>query len=168
MSHTLTELLPGAVAPATRRLLVAGSGGDPQLLRGLVLSALGLGALAVSDGEWRWVSPAAGPREPRLTREQLVALRTLIEPWLAPWTSAARPASAASSGVPLDLTQRQLEILGLLGDGLTVQAIARRLCLSPRTVAKHQERMYRKFGTSDRLTTVLQAQRLGLLPPAGG
>jgi ATP/maltotriose-dependent transcriptional regulator MalT len=31
-------------------------------------------------------------------------------------------------------------------------------------VNKHLERLYRKLGTSDRLTTVLRAQALGLLP----
>jgi len=43
-------------------------------------------------------------------------------------------------------------------------AIARRLAISPRTVTKHLENLYRKLGTCDRLTTVLTAQRLNLVP----
>lgn len=66
-------------------------------------------------------------------------------------------------GAPPDLTRRQREVLQLLGDGLTVQAIARRLGLSPRTVGKHLERVYRRLGTSDRLMTVMRAQHYGLL-----
>ncbi|SHM37336.1 response regulator transcription factor [Cryptosporangium aurantiacum] len=62
------------------------------------------------------------------------------------------------------LTPRQEQVLELLGAGLTARAIARRLGISPRTVTKHQEQLYRRLGTSDRLTTVLLAQRLGLIP----
>src|ERR1700754_1008124 len=97
-ADALAELLPGAVAPATRRLLVAGAGGDPLLLRVLVMAALGIGALAVSDGEWRWAAPAAGAWEPRLPQEQLAALRTLIEPWLATWATAPRDKPAGAPG----------------------------------------------------------------------
>lgn len=71
--------------------------------------------------------------------------------------------SAGEPDRPPALTQRQREVLELLGDGLTVQAIAHRLYLSPRTVGKHLERIYRRLGTCDRLTTVICAQRHGLL-----
>lgn len=73
------------------------------------------------------------------------------------------PAHTGPGNTEVVLTQRQREVLELLSDGLTVQAIARRLCLSPRTVGKHLERVYRRLGTSDRLTTVLRAQHYGLL-----
>ena len=68
---------------------------------------------------------------------------------------------------PPGLTRRQLEVVELLGMGLTVQAIAHRLNLSPRTVGKHLERVYRRLGTSDRLMTVMRAHHYGLLrePP---
>jgi DNA-binding NarL/FixJ family response regulator len=68
----------------------------------------------------------------------------------------------------LNVTRREQQILVLLSGGLTARAIGHRLGLSPRTVAKYQQRIYRKFGTCDRLTTVLRAQRLGLLPPVPG
>jgi DNA-binding CsgD family transcriptional regulator len=58
----------------------------------------------------------------------------------------------------LRLTSRQLEILRLLGEGLTSEAISRRLGISRRTVTKHQEHLYRRLGTSDRLTSVLRGQ----------
>ncbi len=84
------------------------------------------------------------------------------------WTwTARRPAPDTRAVADLNLTGREQEILVLLSEGLTAQAIARRLGLSPRTVAKYQQRIYRKFGTSDRLTTVLRAQRLGLIPGGG-
>jgi DNA-binding NarL/FixJ family response regulator len=63
------------------------------------------------------------------------------------------------------LTCRQAQILSLLATGLTAEAISRRLGISRRTVTKHQELLYRRLGTSDRLTTVLRAQLLGLIEP---
>jgi DNA-binding NarL/FixJ family response regulator len=84
------------------------------------------------------------------------------------WTWTGRRAAPDTRAVAdLNLTRREQEILVVLSEGLTAQAIARRLGLSPRTVAKYQQRIYRKFGTSDRLTTVLRAQRLGLLHGGG-
>ncbi|HZN73958.1 MAG TPA: LuxR C-terminal-related transcriptional regulator [Micromonosporaceae bacterium] len=73
------------------------------------------------------------------------------------------PAPTGKRDAPPPLTQRQREVLELLSGGLTVQAIARQLYLSPRTVGKHLERIYRRLGTSDRLTTVIRAQRCGIL-----
>jgi DNA-binding CsgD family transcriptional regulator len=82
-------------------------------------------------------------------------------------------ALAAHVGVPCQvergvtetgLSDRELAVLSLLPGGLTATAIARRLNISPRTVHKHLENIYRKLRTRDRLTTVLRAQELGLLP----
>ncbi|MBM7774780.1 DNA-binding NarL/FixJ family response regulator [Actinokineospora baliensis] len=67
---------------------------------------------------------------------------------------------------PVRLTPREQEVLDLLCAGHSATGMARRLGLSPRTVTKHQERLYRKLGTSDRLGAVLRAQRLGLVPGA--
>lgn len=64
----------------------------------------------------------------------------------------------------LGLTPRELTVLTLLAEGLTATALARRLAISPHTVTKHLENVYRKCGTFDRLTTVLLAQELGLVP----
>src|SRR6185312_1854202 len=56
------------------------------------------------------------------------------------WTWAHRPAACG-----IDLTRREQQILALLSEGLTAQSIGRRLDLSHRTVAKYQQRIYRKF-----------------------
>lgn len=62
------------------------------------------------------------------------------------------------------LTPREVAVLRLLADGLTAEAIARRLGISKRTVHKHLEHLYEKFDCFDRLTAVLHAQRCGILP----
>lgn len=83
--------------------------------------------------------------------------RRLLEQWRR---SAAEPAGRAADGV---LTPRELTVLLLLTDALTADAMGRRLGISARTVHKHVENIYRKLGTRDRVSTVLRAQRLGLL-----
>ncbi|WP_426362656.1 AAA family ATPase [Streptomyces sp. E-08] len=48
------------------------------------------------------------------------------------------------------LTPREREISALVAEGLTNQAMADRLCLSPRTVESHVARVYRKTGVETR------------------
>lgn len=64
----------------------------------------------------------------------------------------------------LRITARQRAVLGLLADGLTAAAIARKLGIGERTVHKHLEHLYARLGVSDRLTAVMRARDLGLLP----
>lgn len=78
-------------------------------------------------------------------------------------------AAAAGLGVPSPetapaLTPRERVVLELLARGSTAEGVAARLAISPRTVHKHQEHLYRKLGACDRLSAVLAAQRLGMLP----
>jgi len=61
------------------------------------------------------------------------------------------------------LTCRERSVLELLADGLTAQAIARRLGISPRTVHAHLSHVYRKLGVSDRMRAVLVGQAAGLV-----
>jgi DNA-binding CsgD family transcriptional regulator len=49
-----------------------------------------------------------------------------------------------------DLTRREVEVLRLLGEGLTNAAIAERLFLSPKTVEHHVGRIYRKLDLTTR------------------
>lgn len=65
--------------------------------------------------------------------------------------------------VAVTLTDRELAVLDLVAGGLITVAIARRLGISPRTVAKHLEQAYRKLGANDRVSAVLQASSLGLI-----
>ena len=62
------------------------------------------------------------------------------------------------------LTLRELAVLDLMAEGLIATAIARRLGISPRTVTKHIDQIHRKFGTHDRVSTVLRGQALGYVP----
>ncbi|GAA1559160.1 hypothetical protein GCM10009827_095200 [Dactylosporangium maewongense] len=178
LARLVHHVLNGPVAPTTRRLLHTASGGDPQLLRALVTSALADGTLVWQSGRWRWApdlsqaSRTTGLIEARaftMKPDQLAALRTLTatgaEPFAAVTQALGDRTDPGDATDETRLTRREREVLTMLGSGLSTRGIAQRLCLSQRTVAKHQEKVYRKLGTSDRLTTVLRAQRLGLLKP---
>ena len=80
------------------------------------------------------------------------------------WLATAPHPEAGSVAADVRLTPRELSVLGLVADGLTAAATARRLVVAERTVHKHLERVYAKLGVSDRVSAVLRAQRLGLLP----
>ncbi|MFK4693424.1 helix-turn-helix transcriptional regulator [Streptomyces pristinaespiralis] len=74
---------------------------------------------------------------------------------------AACPPAVRTSD--LGLTPRETAVLRLLAEGLPAQTIGRRLHVSVRTVHKHLQSVYRKLDAPDRLSAVLNAQRLGLL-----
>jgi DNA-binding CsgD family transcriptional regulator len=71
-------------------------------------------------------------------------------------------AAMACSGLA-DLTEREIQILRLVADGRTNVSIAHALEVSPRTVAKHLEHIYRKFGVGSRAAAVSR-----MTMPGGG
>ena len=74
--------------------------------------------------------------------------------------------AVACSGLA-DLTEREIQILRLVADGRTNVSIARALEVSPRTVAKHLEHIYRKFGVSSRAAAVSRmTMSAGSMKPA--
>lgn len=61
------------------------------------------------------------------------------------------------------LTERQVEIVSLIGEGLTNAEIAQRLLISEKTVRNHLTSIFDKFGVSDRLKLLVYASHNGLL-----
>lgn len=67
------------------------------------------------------------------------------------------------ASVPLDiLSPRELEVLALLGLGMSVEETAKALHRSPDTVKTHRRSISEKLGTSDRHTLSRIANRAGL------
>ena len=71
-----------------------------------------------------------------------------------------RPSTRAN---PAQLTARELEVLGLVAEGLRNAAIAERLFLSSRTIDHHVSSILRKLGVHTRGEAVAEASRLDLL-----
>lgn len=80
----------------------------------------------------------------------------------ARWQHDATP-GAVDAAAAFRLTAREVAVLELLARGLTAEAIGRRLRITAGTVSKHQQHLYRKLGTTDRLSTVLYACEVGIL-----
>lgn len=62
-----------------------------------------------------------------------------------------------------DLTPRQLQVLRLLGEGLSSTRVAQRLGCSQATLRNHAQQLLERFGVSNRIEMLNQARRLGLL-----
>ncbi|MBH8574518.1 response regulator transcription factor [Nostocaceae cyanobacterium CENA369] len=61
------------------------------------------------------------------------------------------------------LTPREIEVLGMLGSGLSNKAIAKRLYISEHTVKFHLSSIFQKLGVSTRTEAVTVGVRLGLI-----
>ncbi|MCB0255836.1 MAG: response regulator transcription factor [Anaerolineae bacterium] len=73
--------------------------------------------------------------------------------------------SATAVGGPLDLTERELEVLLAAAQGLRNKEIARDLSITERTVKAHLTSVYNKFGVDSRAAAIAVAAQRGLLPP---
>ena len=90
----------------------------------------------------RAVVSGGSPLDPKAARVLLTQRRT-------------SPAALASS----PLTDREEEVLTMVGDGLPNKLIARRLGISERTVKAHLTSIFQRLGVSDRTQAALWAQR---------
>ena len=61
-----------------------------------------------------------------------------------------------------DLTEREREILALVAEGYTNNAIASRLYLSPKTVRNYVSSIFTKLGVADRSQAIVLARETGL------
>jgi len=64
----------------------------------------------------------------------------------------------------LDLSKRELEILGLLAQGLSNQEIAGKLFVSLSTVKTHLQNLFLKLDVKKRTQAIEKAKRLSLIP----
>ena len=89
------------------------------------------------------------------------ATKALIDRYTAP----AEPAALVVPAALALLTEREREILLLVGRGNANGAIAEELVISPHTAKTHVNRMMTKLGAHDRAQLVIIAYESGLLLP---
>jgi DNA-binding NarL/FixJ family response regulator len=83
------------------------------------------------------------------------------------FAASAAPAAAAVGGLD-ELTEREAEIVALVGTGLSNGEIGERLVISPATARTHVSRAMLKLGARDRAQLVVFAYEAGLVTPGRG
>ena len=77
---------------------------------------------------------------------------------------ASRHASIGGGSARVTMTPREQEVLTLLGEGLDVTEIAKRLKMSVNTCRGHVRKLLTKLGSHSQLEAVVEAVHQGLLP----
>ena len=182
---TLARLLlaqrrsPGALLD--RLLAAAEAGGrlgtviEVEILRALAHQASNDGRAAVAAIEhavdlaepdrWARMFLDAGPPVAAVLRA-LAERRPraeFVRALLAATSGAVAPAATASQPLVDPLSDRELDVLRLLGSELDGPAIARELVVSLNTVRTHTKHIYTKLGVNNRRSAVGRAHQLGLL-----
>ena len=87
---------------------------------------------------------------------------------MSPHAPESRP-SASSVGPSYfdELTPRELEVLGLIAQGLRNREIAEHLVISERTVGNHVSNIFAKLQVADRAQAIVRARQAGLGDDAG-
>ncbi len=111
------------------------------------------------------------PHRPALTPERAEQLLlahardgTLdVDAVAAVLAAAGRDATLARREPPAGLTDREVEVLGLVAQGCSNADIGKRLVISARTAEHHVQHIYTKIGVSSRAAAALFAMEHGLL-----
>ncbi|HEY2552274.1 MAG TPA: response regulator transcription factor [Streptosporangiaceae bacterium] len=80
------------------------------------------------------------------------------------YAARAKPGPAGAGAIAV-LTDREREVLALVGDGMTNAQIAQHLVISPLTAKTHVSRTMMKLGARDRAQLVVAAYESGLVRP---
>ncbi len=158
--------MPGASGvEATRRLAADGitapvvvltvSATEEDLLAALEAGAAGYLLKSAPPGEIvgsiRAAIAGEAPLSPRVARH-------LVE------RTRARPGRVEPhSGVEQELSEREVDVLRLLADGLDNTQIAQELHLSPATVKRHVSAILTKLGVTNRVQAAIHGVQLGLV-----
>ncbi len=128
--------------------------------RSLVVSAMNAGAVgyllkSVPPGELRERVRTAARGEPvldaRTASHMIGAIRA----------RERRPGGSSLEGVPL--SEREVDVLRLVADGLSNSEVATKLYISSQTVKTHMERICTKLGVSGRVAAVKRGIETGAL-----
>jgi LuxR family maltose regulon positive regulatory protein len=91
------------------------------------------------------------------------------QPGIAPAEAATPPAmpgvqARTAEGLPVSLSAREVEVLGLIAAGRSNQEISAALFLALNTVKRHVYNLFTKLDVKNRTQAVTRARQLGLIP----
>ncbi len=165
-SHEVNELavVPSALVDASGEITELNDGRGRRILEQhpeLVDYARALLACDLTSAEFIWIDTDA-------KRWHVVRIHRLPRP--IEQEPAATTEIIASPEPPYGLTIRELDVLTLIGGGLSNPEIAVQVGVSVRTVMTHVERVLRKLGQASRAGAAAMSVELGLLrlPLPGG
>ncbi|WEK06803.1 MAG: LuxR C-terminal-related transcriptional regulator [Candidatus Devosia phytovorans] len=95
--------------------------------------------------------------------EAVPASETMMDLHLVAHMLFSAMQKSRDSGSKPVLTQRESEVINLMARGLTSPEIAQSLGMSERTVNQHAENIAHKFGTKNRIHSVAEAMRFGVI-----
>lgn len=93
------------------------------------------------------------------SREGLLAARAA----LARLGAAPADIPAAARDAPAGLTERELEVIRLVAEGMTDREVGARLFISPRTVDRHLRNIFNKVSVGSRAALTAYAARTGII-----
>jgi DNA-binding NarL/FixJ family response regulator len=123
-----------------------GAGADAYCLKTIDTSELAVVLKTVANGA-AWLDPA-------------IARRVLRNVQPAPTKSGNQ-----SVGLVTNLSPRELEVLGLVVEGLSNQEMAQKLFVSNDTIKSHMRHIMEKLLVSDRTQAAVKALKMGLISP---
>jgi len=141
----------GEVSPSTQVLAITAYDDDQHVLAGISAGAMGYVLKAASSGEILDAIRAVARRQPFIDARTYEKLRQMMARGLD-------GPPIADEGGP-QLTPREREVLDLLVQGLTNQAIADELVVSIKTVKTHVSNILQKLHLSNRSEARLWALR---------
>jgi DNA-binding NarL/FixJ family response regulator len=146
---------------AIRRLRARGERPRAIALTTYADDASVLGALRA--GARGYLTKDAGAEEIRAAVEAVARGEAALDPAIQHHVLAAVNTPQVNES-PDDLTPREVEVLGLIAEGLTNTEIAERLVVSAATVKSHVNHIFAKIGARDRAQAVVYAYANGLAP----
>jgi LuxR family maltose regulon positive regulatory protein len=98
-----------------------------------------------------------------ISRSASVPMKSYCSQLLTSFPPGSQPALAPRSGLIEPLTTREMELLGLIAQGMSNEEIASQLFISVGTVKAHTSNIYRKLDVRGRTQAVAKARELNLL-----